>query len=249
MTLPVSRDTRSRIIAFWSDRHVWKVASQNTLNCLIGCSIGDFGMIVFLQAFYPATPMWLTMVLAMSAGLVTSVMFESTLLRIKQGFAWGAAIKTALSMSFLSMLGMEFASNATDFMLTGGRVPLGDPMYWVALGFHSRLVLSHRSRTITTSSRTMGNNATEPGKDAALADQLLKHHDAFLAFVRKRIADPNSRRTCCRTACSRPSARRARSVNGRTCSRGFTGSCVAPSSICIVTGQQTRGRWTDSDAK
>ncbi len=32
--------------AFWSDSKLWKRASFNTLNCLIGCSIGDFGMII-----------------------------------------------------------------------------------------------------------------------------------------------------------------------------------------------------------
>jgi hypothetical protein len=32
------------------------------------------------------------------------------------------------------MLGMELAANASDFMPTGGRVPLSDPFYWMALG-------------------------------------------------------------------------------------------------------------------
>src|SRR5690242_18756401 len=50
--------------SFWKDQKVWKRASVNTLNCLIGCSIGDFGMIVFLQAYFPATSMITQMVLA-----------------------------------------------------------------------------------------------------------------------------------------------------------------------------------------
>ena len=119
--------------AFWSDRKVWRIASRNTLNCLIGCMIGDLGMIIFLQAFYPQTPMWLTMGLAMAAGLFTSILFESCLLHYRERFAWGSALKMAFSMSFLSMLGMELAANATDFMLTGGRVALSDPFYWTAL--------------------------------------------------------------------------------------------------------------------
>src|SRR5882757_7367275 len=33
----------------WDDNSVWRRASFNTVNCLIGCSIGDFAMIIFLQ--------------------------------------------------------------------------------------------------------------------------------------------------------------------------------------------------------
>jgi hypothetical protein len=129
MTAPA----RAKALQFWSDRKVWRIASRNTLNCLIGCMIGDLATIVYMQAYHPGAPMALTMGLAMIAGLVTSVLFESTLLRFREGLHWSAAFKMALSMSFLSMLGMELASNATDFMLTGGRVPFSDPFYWTAL--------------------------------------------------------------------------------------------------------------------
>lgn len=70
--------------AFWKNRHNWKRASFNTLNCLIGCSIGDFGMIIFLQAYYPDTPMYLQMILAIVAGLMTSIALESTILRVRE---------------------------------------------------------------------------------------------------------------------------------------------------------------------
>ena len=95
--------------------------------------IGDFAMIIYMQAYHPNAPMMLTMALAMTAGLITSILFESTMLRFREGFGWRSAVRTAFSMSFLSMLGMEFAANATDFALTGGRVQLSDPFYWVAL--------------------------------------------------------------------------------------------------------------------
>ena len=119
---------------FWTDRNAWRKAASNTFNCLIGCMIGDLAVIVGFQAFYPAAPMSLTMPLGMIAGLVTSILFEGAMLRWREGFAWRRAFTTAFSMSFLSMLGMEAAANATDFMLTGGRVPLSDPFYWQALG-------------------------------------------------------------------------------------------------------------------
>jgi Domain of unknown function (DUF4396) len=118
---------------FWLDRRVWRVAARNTRNCLIGCMIGDFAVLIYMLAYHPHAPMALTMGLAMLGGLITSVLFEACLLKWKEGFAWRPAFGTALSMSFLSMLGMELAANATDFMLTGGRVPLHDPFYWVAL--------------------------------------------------------------------------------------------------------------------
>ncbi len=123
-----------RLLAFWRDRLVWKVASRNTLNCLIGCSIGDFSVIIYMQAYHPHASMWLTMGLAMIAGLITSILFESTMLRFREGFAWKRASVTAFSMSFLSMLGMELAANLTDYLLTGGKVSMHHPFYWTALG-------------------------------------------------------------------------------------------------------------------
>ena len=117
----------------WKNTVNWKRASFNTLNCLIGCSIGDFGMIIFLQAYYPETPMYLQMVLAIIAGLITSIALESTILRVREKFNWSLALKTAFSMSFISMVGMEIAMNTTDFMITGGKASFDTPGYWLAL--------------------------------------------------------------------------------------------------------------------
>lgn len=117
----------------WSDNKVWGRAAFNTLNCLIGCSIGDFAMIIFLQKYYPGTPMTVMMIAAIVAGLMTSVAFETILLRTREKFAWKAALQTALSMSFMSMVAMEVVMNSTDFMLTGGKAAFGNPMYWTAL--------------------------------------------------------------------------------------------------------------------
>ncbi len=118
---------------FWSDGPKWKRAGFNTLNCLIGCSIGDFGMIIFLQAYYPETSMMWQMILAIIAGLTTSIMLETIILKSREGFNWGLALKTAFGMSFISMVGMEIAMNTTDFMITGGKAAFNDPMYWTAL--------------------------------------------------------------------------------------------------------------------
>ena len=90
-------------------------------------------MILFLQGFYPGTSMAAQMILATLAGLLTSVALETVLLRSREGFNWGPSFKTALSMSFMSMVAMELAMNTTDFMITGGKAAFEKPMYWVAL--------------------------------------------------------------------------------------------------------------------
>ncbi len=120
--------------AFWSDRNIWKRASFNTLNCLIGCSIGDFGAIIFLQAYYPQINMFTQMLLATICGLCTSVLLESVILKVRENFDWKNAFTTALSMSFISMITMEIAMNISDFMVTGGKAAFSSPQYWLAFG-------------------------------------------------------------------------------------------------------------------
>lgn len=117
---------------FWGDIVLWKRASFNTLNCLIGCSIGDFGMILYLQAFHPGVSMMLQMTLAILAGLCTSILLEATLLRYREQWGWSRAFRVAWSMSFISMVGMEIAMNVTDFAITGGSANFSSIIYWLA---------------------------------------------------------------------------------------------------------------------
>jgi hypothetical protein len=120
---------------FWESPANWKRAGFNTLNCLIGCSIGDFGAIIYMQYNHPHMSMWLMMGIAIIAGLTTSVILETIILKVKEGFAWTQALTTAFSMSFISMLAMEISENMTDYFVTGGgNVPLTDSFYWFALG-------------------------------------------------------------------------------------------------------------------
>jgi len=119
--------------SFWMDKLVWVSAGKNTLNCLVGCSIGDFGMIIFLQTYYHHINMYLMMSLAILAGLATSILLETILLKLNEKFSWDAAFKTAIGMSLLSMIVMELAENATDLLLTSGQVSVGTSFYWIAL--------------------------------------------------------------------------------------------------------------------
>lgn len=120
--------------AFWRGTRTWKKASFNTFNCLLGCSIGDFGMIIYLQAKHPEVGIAMQMVLAIVAGLCTSVMLETLILRFRENFSWKQAAGTALGMSMISMIGMEIAMNTTDFLITGGEAAFRDPTYWAAFG-------------------------------------------------------------------------------------------------------------------
>ena len=105
----------------WNCRHTWKKSSKNTAWCLLGCSIGDFGTILFFQLSEIPFPILGIMILAIINGLITSIALE-TIILIKQNFNFKNAIKTAFGMSFISMISMEVAMNLTDYLITGGAV-------------------------------------------------------------------------------------------------------------------------------
>jgi hypothetical protein len=102
----------------WKVKSTWTQASKNTLWCLIGCSIGDFGTIYFFQVTKIAFPMLGIMLLAIINGLITSIMLETFIL--SRQMALNLAFKTAIGMSLISMIAMEVAMNVTDVILTGG---------------------------------------------------------------------------------------------------------------------------------
>ncbi len=104
---------------FWTCRETWRRSAYNTMWCLIGCSTGDLGTILFFQWSGIQWAVLLVMGLAMVNGLVTSVMLETVILRYG-GMDLSTAFKTAFGMSFVSMLAMEAVMNATDFFLVGG---------------------------------------------------------------------------------------------------------------------------------
>ena len=86
--------------------------------CLIGCSIGDFGTIFFFQMTGIAWPTLLIMILAIINGLLTSIALETIIL--SRQMVLSIAFKTAIGMSLISMISMEVAMNAVDWLATGG---------------------------------------------------------------------------------------------------------------------------------
>ena len=104
----------------WKDRGVWKQSAHNTKWCLIGCSIGDLGTIAYFQFIWIDSG-WSTMAIMMLAimnGLLTSIALETVIL-LKQ-LPFKDSLRTAMGMSFISMVAMEAAMNLTDVVLTGG---------------------------------------------------------------------------------------------------------------------------------
>lgn len=102
----------------WYCKHTWKQSAINTSWCLLGCSIGDIGTIYYFQ--YHGIP-WSTssiMLLAMFNGILASIILE-TIILLKQ-MKLKDALKTALGMSLISMISMEFAMNLVDYLITGG---------------------------------------------------------------------------------------------------------------------------------
>ena len=105
----------------WSCKHTWSRSAKNTFWCLLGCSIGDFGTILFFQLTKIPYPVLAIMILAIINGIITSIILE-TIILLRQNFPFRQAFKTAVGMSLISMVSMEIAMNATDFFLTGGAI-------------------------------------------------------------------------------------------------------------------------------
>ena len=109
----------------WKCRHTWQRSAKNTLWCLLGCSIGDFGTILFFQLNAISWPTLIIMVLAIINGLITSIALETIILfrqmNIKQAF------QTAIGMSFISMISMEVSMNAVDWIIVGG----AEIVWWI----------------------------------------------------------------------------------------------------------------------
>lgn len=112
----------------WTCHNTWKKASKNTIWCLIGCSIGDFGTIYFFQNTSIAISTTSILLLATINGLLTSILLETLILSTQMKLK--AAFRTAISMSLISMISMEIAMNIVDVFLTGGA-----KLVWWALPF------------------------------------------------------------------------------------------------------------------
>ena len=101
----------------WKCKHTWRRSAKNTLWCLLGCSIGDFGTILYFQLNAINWPTLSIMILAIINGLITSIILETIILSRQMTIK--IALQTALTMSFISMLAMEIAMNSVDWLILG----------------------------------------------------------------------------------------------------------------------------------
>ena len=101
----------------WKCKHTWRRSAKNTLWCLLGCSIGDFGTILYFQFNAINWPTLSIMILAIINGLITSIILETIILSRQMTIK--IAFQTALTMSFISMVAMEVAMNSVDWLILG----------------------------------------------------------------------------------------------------------------------------------
>ena len=105
---------------FWLKKDKWKSSALNTLVCLVGCSIGDFGTILYFQFFTDMDSIMIIMPIAILNGILTSIILETILLLRTMPFQ--EALRMATGMSLISMIAMELAMNFTDILLEGALV-------------------------------------------------------------------------------------------------------------------------------
>ena len=114
----------------WRDKNIWARSAKNTTWCLLGCSIGEFGTLIYystsgITSGIPLfSPLWyFYAILPLINGLITSIILETAILMRKQ-MDFSNALSTALGMSFISMLMMEITMETTDLIFTQGSLQM-----------------------------------------------------------------------------------------------------------------------------
>ena len=101
----------------WKCKHTWRRSAKNTAWCLLGCSIGDFGTILFFQLTGIPWPILSIMLLAIINGIISSIILETIVL--SRQMLLSKAFRTAIGMSLISMISMELSMNAVDWIILG----------------------------------------------------------------------------------------------------------------------------------
>ena len=101
----------------WKCKHTWRRSAKNTAWCLLGCSIGDFGTILFFQLTGISWSTLSIMLLAIINGIISSIILETIVL--SRQMLLSKAFRTAIGMSLISMISMELSMNAVDWIILG----------------------------------------------------------------------------------------------------------------------------------
>ena len=117
-------------IFIWKDIKIWSRSAKNTSWCLLGCSIGEFGTLIYYSysgitsSLVLYSPIWyFYAILPLVNGLLTSIILE-TIILMRSHMPFSNALSTALGMSFISMLVMEITMEVTDLIFTQGSLRL-----------------------------------------------------------------------------------------------------------------------------
>ena len=113
----IADNPRIKSFFHWKCKHTWRRSAKNTAWCLLGCSIGDLGTILFFQITQMSWPSLSIMILAMINGVITSIILETSVLSRQMNIS--KAFRTAIGMSLISMISMEVAMNTVDWILLG----------------------------------------------------------------------------------------------------------------------------------
>ena len=121
----------------WRCKNTWTKSSYNTMWCLIGCSIGDFGTIIYFQNIDHSLSIYFVMSLAIINGIITSILLETIILLKQMNFS--NAFNTAIKMSLISMFVMELSMNIFDLIVADGIITLAIIPLMLIVGFLSPL--------------------------------------------------------------------------------------------------------------
>ncbi len=114
-TMDIGRNPKP--LFHWKCKHTWRRSAKNTAWCLLGCSIGDFGTILFFQLTDIPWQTLFIMLLAIINGIISSIILETIVL--SRQMIMSKAFRTAIGMSLISMISMEIAMNTVDWILLG----------------------------------------------------------------------------------------------------------------------------------
>ena len=104
----------------WNCKSTWKRAKSNTLWCLAGCSIGDFGTIFYFQNIDHNWNNFEVMGLAIINGLITSIILETIILFKQMDFIVTETAYGTMGVVGLGGFGKSIFSNGQRVL---GKLP------------------------------------------------------------------------------------------------------------------------------
>lgn len=96
----------------WTEKEVWKKCLVSTFICLIGCSIGVMGVMLYLINY----PWLLILFLSFICGLITCMVFMIAWEMLFNKVNFKASFRMSYKMSIISLSIMILSENAVMFL-------------------------------------------------------------------------------------------------------------------------------------